>query len=283
MKITFTPYLVALVIFLVSSSVLAQNYDLGIVVGLPSYSGDLSPQEIGIYLDDLRVGGGLFLRNQYSKRLGIRYGLTYGRISASGPLRGENGYTPNFRNDIIEVSSIAEITPFYIGYYDAGTIIAPYLNIGLALYHFNPQTLDQEEWLNLQPLGTEGQGLPGYAAPYRRLQVSMPLGIGIKFVIQDKWTIGAEITARKTFTDHLDDRSSATVIYGDVVQGNGELAARLSNQNLLPIPENFETSYTRGGDYDDWYYLSGITLSYRFQSGGMVYKPGKKGVICPRF
>lgn len=275
--------MVAIILLFFTSATLAQNYDLGIVVGLPSYSGDLSPQELGIYLDDIRVGGGVFLRNQYSKRLGIRYGLTYGRISASAALRGDNGYTPNFRSDIYEASAIAEITPFYIGYYDAVTVIAPYINLGLAFYQFNPQTLNENDWINLQALGTEGQGLPGYAAPYRRFQASMPIGFGVKFIIQDKLTIGAEVTARKTFTDYLDDRSSATVIYGDVVQGNGELAARISNEDLQPVPENFDASYTRGGSFDDWYYFSGLTLSYRFQSRYLVYKPGKKGVICPRF
>lgn len=283
MKHSYIIALLVLIQIMLSDKLTAQNLDFGVVAGLPSYSGDLSPQELGIYFDDIRVGGGIFLRNQYSKRLGIRYGLTYGRISSSAPLRGANGYRPNFLTDLYEVSALAEITPFTIGYYDAGTIITPYLALGLALFQFDPKTEFQGERISLQPLGTEGQGLPGYSAPYRRLQVSMPVGIGLKFVVQDKWTIGAEIVGRKTFTDHLDDRSGATVVFGDVVQGNGELSGRLSNENLQPVPENFERTYQRGGEYDDWYYFSALTISYRFQSSDTIYKPGKKGVICPRF
>ena len=270
-------------IFFLSPRSTAQNLDIGALVGIPSYSGDLSAQEIGLYLDDLRIGGGLFLRNQYSPRLGIRYGLTYGRVSAASANAGANGYRPNFRTDIYELSAMAEISPWNLGYYGSQTVIVPYFSAGLALFRFNPQTLFEGSWIDLQPLGTEGQGLPGYPAPYRRVQVSMPFGLGIKFVISDTWTIGAEITARKTFTDYIDDRSSLTLIYGDIVQGNGELAAQISNSNLTPTPDNFNIDYTRGGRFDDWYYLAGLTLSYRFQKEGLIYRPGKKGVICPRF
>lgn len=268
---------------LLSMRATAQNLDAGVFVGLPSYSGDLSATQVGLYFDDLRVGGGFFLRNQYSRRLGIRYGLNYGRISATRRTERANGYTPNFRSDLFEASAIAEVSPWTIGYYSSKVIIAPYVSAGLALFRFNPRTLYREEYIATQPLGTEGQGLPGYPAPYRRLQFSVPLGIGVKFIISDTWTIGAELTARKTVTDYLDDRSGATVVYGDVVQGNGDLAARISNHYLDPSPENFDISYRRAGRFDDWYYFTGITLSYRFQSTQMVYKPGLRGVICPRF
>lgn len=269
--------------FLFPSTGSSQNMDAGIMVGLPTYSGDLSFTQVGLHFDDLRIGGGFFLRNQYSRRLGIRYGLTYGRISGERRAQRANGYYPNFRSDLFEASAIAEISPWSIGYYRSNTIIAPYLTAGLALFQFNPRTLNQGEYIATQPLGTEGQGLPGYPAPYRRLQFSVPIGLGIKFIINDTWTVAAEVTARKTFTDYLDDRSSSTVVYGDIVQGNGELAARISNHFLNPEPENFNVQYRRAGQFDDWYYFSGITLSYRFQSTQAIYKPGLKGVVCPRF
>jgi len=261
----------------------SQNLDVGVFVGLPSYSGDLSTSQVGLYFDDLRVGGGLFLRNQFSRRLGIRYGVNYGRISGARRTERANGYFPNFRSDIFELSAIAEVSPWSMGYYSSKIVIAPYLSAGLALFGFNPRTLYQGEYIATQPLGTEGQGIPEYPAPYRRLQFSVPIGLGLKFIVSDTWTIGIEFTARKTFTDYLDDRSSANVIYGDIVQGNGEIAARISNHFLDPGPENFEVNYQRGGSFDDWYYFSGVTLSYRFQTTKTVYKPGLKGVICPRF
>mgnify|MGYP006276756931 FL=1 len=260
-----------------------QNLDAGVFLGLPSYSGDLSATQVGLYFDDLRVGGGFFLRSQFSRRLGLRYGLHYGRVSGVRTTERANGYQPNFRSDLFEASAIAEVSPWTIGYYSSKIIIAPYLTAGLALFRFNPRTLYRGEYIATQPLGTEGQGLPGYPAPYRRLQFSVPVGIGIKFIISDTWTIGAEITARKTFTDYLDDRSGNTVTYGDVVRGNGELAARISNHYLDPTPENFDITYRRAGQFDDWYYFTGVTLSYRFQSARTIYKPGLNGVICPRF
>jgi hypothetical protein len=41
-----------------------------------------------------------------------------------------------------------------------------YLSMGAIFFKFNPKGKYLNEWLELQPIGTEGQGLPGYDAPY---------------------------------------------------------------------------------------------------------------------
>ena len=57
--------------------------------------------------------------------------------------------------------------------------IVPYLIAGFGVFHFNPTA----DGVALQPLGTEGQFIPGggYPSPYSLWQMDVPLGIGIRY------------------------------------------------------------------------------------------------------
>jgi hypothetical protein len=70
------------------------------------------------------------------------------------------------------------------------------------------------------------------------LDVGIPVGLGFKYQLTEYWNLGGEFVARKTFTDHLDGVSEGTY------------------------------NYRRTGDVlrTDWYYYTGITLSYTFYS-----------------
>ena len=43
---------------------------------------------------------------------------------------------------------------------------------------------------------------------YSRFQIAIPFGVGIKYAIDQNWSIGIEYGLRKTFTDYIDDCSS---------------------------------------------------------------------------
>ncbi|MBK8042676.1 MAG: hypothetical protein IPK21_08415 [Haliscomenobacter sp.] len=60
-----------------------EDMDLGIVGGVAVYSGDLSAQEFGIYLDDIGVGASIFTRNRFTRFLGVRTSLTYAHLSGN--------------------------------------------------------------------------------------------------------------------------------------------------------------------------------------------------------
>lgn len=131
------------------------------------------------------------------------------------------------------------------------------------------------------PSAPKGKGLPGYDEPYKLTQLAIPLGIGLKILLNSNLTLGLEFGGRKLFTDYLDDISNTEVNYFDVLEGNGELAARLSNPNLVdPSPDN--ATYRRGGDYKDWYYIGGVSLSFRLQGSGRGMGSGR-GIGCPTF
>lgn len=262
-------------------SVRAQGTELGLLAGASLYSGDLSASEFGIYFEEVSPAFGFFGRFNLGQAFALRLGLSAGKVSGDDANHGRLQRNLNFRSNITELALIGEFNLFKLGsYQDRG--LMPYLFGGVAAFHFNPEASFDGDYVELQPLGTEGQGLPGYEAPYGLTQIALPVGVGIKFLLNETITLGLELGGRKLFTDQLDDVSSAEVNYFDVLEGNGELAARLSNPTLKdPSPDNAD--YRRGGDFKDWYYIGGLTLSFRLDSGGGGPFSRGRGMGCPTF
>lgn len=170
----------------------------------------------------------------------------------------------------------------------------PYIFAGVSVYHFSPYTFDstgKQKWL--QPIGTEGQGLPQY--PDRKIyslnQMSIPFGAGIKYAVNERFTLGWEFRFNKTFTDYLDDVSTTYADYNLLLAGRHGVSAvdlayrgdELKNGNpLYPV-----AGTARGNPKTkDWYYFSGITLSYRLfrpsQSLGKMGGGGRSSMDCPK-
>lgn len=167
----------------------------------------------------------------------------------------------------------------------------PYVFAGISVFHFSPYTFDsigKQRWL--QPMGTEGQGLPQYPdrKVYNLNQISIPFGAGIKFAVNEKVTLGWEFRFNKTFTDYIDDVSTT---YADpflIAARHGQVAADIAYRgdevkNGNPV---YPTGAVRGNPKTkDWYYFSGLTISYRlFSSGQSLGKFGGKsgGLACPK-
>lgn len=258
------------------------NIDFGVSAGLAIYSGDLSPKEIGFSFEDLGPAGSIFLRFQFKDWIGLRTNLAYAYLNADDRRSGNLFRNLNFQTNIYEASGILEISPINVGYFDSKSVFVPYLAIGAGIFGFNPKTMIDGELVELRRIGTEGHGLPGYDDYYSETALNFPFGLGVKFVTSDRLSFGFEVLGRKLQTDYLDDISGTSVRYGDILENKGSLAARLSNPNLS-TDTNPNSRYIRGGEFNDFYYLAMFSFAYRIQSGNTIYKPGKKGVICPRF
>ena len=83
----------------------------------------------------------------------------------------------------------------------------PYGFFGISTFFFAPQANVGGDWRWLKPLTTEGQGINPTRKPYSLVQLSIPLGVGLKYSIDRRWLISIEYGLRKTFTDYLDDVS----------------------------------------------------------------------------
>ena len=259
----------------------AQTADFGVLAGVSLYSGDLTPSELGVYFTELHPAGGIFARVNFSDRFAGRLSLNFGRVTGDDTSFDRNASRQlSFRSDIAEVNLTGELHLVTLGNRKYGTLLVPYVYGGIGLFQFNPQSLDDGQWVDLQPLGTEGQGLPTYEEPYQLVQYNIPMGLGLKIILDDSWTVALEFGGRRLFTDYLDDISDTLINYQDVVKGNGEQAARLSNPRIQDV--DADVTYFRGSPFNDWYYIGGVSVGYNFSGGARDVTKGR-GQGCPTF
>lgn len=121
--------------------------------------------------------------------------------------------------------------------YSNNWIISPYAGAGLGIFSFNPKTWYQGEEIELQPLGTEGQGIKPYGQKYSRVGLILPFSLGIRFVEPKRlYSIGIDFTYTYTFTDYLDDVSKRYYVDPAVFRANYDpekaaLVTALANRN----------------------------------------------------
>lgn len=168
--------------------------------------------------------------------------------------------------------------------------VTPYLTLGVALVAHNPKARmpvnadgSLGDWVALQPLGTEGQGQPGYAKPYSLLTVAIPAGAGMRWQITESLNLAAEIGFRYTFTDYLDDvgglypnpsdlSNALSATFAD--RRNEVIAARTGNDRTAALNTLYAvpTEVRRGLAGNDYYLLTQISIHYVL--------PGR-GIKCP--
>lgn len=259
----------------------AQYTEIGLIAGTSNYQGDLSPSNLKTSLGRTHASFGAFGRYNMNNYLSVKLGITYGTISADDA-DNDRSRNLNFRSDLIDVSLTGEFNILGFQPYALERVFSPYVFVGVGFVHFNPRTKYNDEWVELQPLGTEGQGIPEYGEKYSLVQVVIPFGGGLKYAINDKWTLGAELGLRKTFTDYLDDVSTRYVDGDILAAANGELAAALANRSGEDIPGGSQ----RGNpDNLDWYVFTGFSISYNFIDNGLVgsRSRSRKKSGCPTF
>lgn len=253
-----------------------QTIDIGLNLGAALYSGDLSPSDPRELVQTSKPAIGVFCRLANSRKFSTRFNLNYARLF------GDDAQTRNadrqlaFETDLIEFNVIGELHTIRIRHTEYSASF-PYLFGGIGLFHFNPKREVNGELIELQPLGTEGQGLPGYGTKYNLTQFNIPFGVGMKFTVRE-FTFGFEIGARYLFTDYLDDVSGTQLNHRDIFNGNGALAAQLSSP-VLGGEEGIDQDYFRGSEFDDWYYMMNLTFSYNF--GKSIHKMLTDPTPCP--
>lgn len=108
------------------------------------------------------------------------------------------------------------------------------------------------------------------------------MGAGLKFALNDKINIGAEVGMRKTFTDYLDDVSHFYAGDDLLIENGKETTLLLSNRSDRP-----RTSESQRGNptQNDLYLFGGLTVSFNLNDNGLVGTRSKsrKGIGCPTF
>ncbi len=207
-------------------------FELGGSVGVMNALTDLGGNK-GIgkkFIKDLNLGntqfaGGVHFSATYKNAIALRLEGTFGQVKAYDSILKKNSastfgrYERNlsFRSTISDFMAVAEIHPLFIfRQYDENTEpprYSPYVVAGIGYFSFNPQAKRQNNWVNLQPLRTEGQGFAEYPdrKPYSLKQINIPLGLGVKYELSPMFNLRAEFVYRKLQTDYLDDVSTTYV------------------------------------------------------------------------
>lgn len=205
----------------------------GIQVNAMNFKGD-------VYSDFSMTRPGLYLHamRKLGARTHARLSLGFGRIMGNDIKASETStkYARNlhFRNDIKEIA--------LVGTYDLVSSpgrffrrngFTPYLMAGIAIIHHSPKAHTKSgevsSWIDLQSLGTEGQGRPGYDTPYSKVQLAVPVGLGFRWKLNRRWDFAIEAGVRFSLTDYLDDVGGNYVEPSDLTS---DLAKDFSNRSL---------------------------------------------------
>ena len=252
-----------------------QDVDLGVTMGFSGYEGDISATTFLDRVEQLRGALGVYGRVTVSEGVALRASVLHAQVQGADALRpSSQARNLSFESNIFEIAAVAEWYPFRVS-----LPAQPYLSIGASAYSFNPTTEYNGRTVELQPLGTEGQGMPGFDAKYQLTRLALPIGAGITKSLGYSFVLGAEFSTRMLFFDHLDDVSGQYVNYYtlldgrgvDGASGNGALAAALGDRTAELTgsePRDLPTGGMRGNPLNnDWYYTATISLGYRIGSG----------------
>jgi Domain of unknown function (DUF6089) len=206
----------------------AKRYNaIGVTLNAMNYYGDIAPlpKRISTDLSFTRPAIGVSFTHRFGPFYQVIGGFTYGTLAGSDAESADPNdqasvyrYIRNlsFRNRIKELSIVGVFDLFpNEGTYISRVRWTPFAYAGVAVLHHNPQAKGTDgKWVDLQPLGTEGQNadLPKTAVnygndPYKLIQVAIPFGIGARFRINEVLDISGEFGFRYLFTDYIDDVS----------------------------------------------------------------------------
>lgn len=286
-------FLVIIAPILVSAQTRKSRYKYEAIFGLgfTNFLGELGgANQIGTHLirdyefaatRPLINGGIRYKNHKYFAFKGMLFaGMLYGNDKLTKEKYRQNRNL-NFRAPIVELSAQVEVyftkdKPRKI-YKISGIKSRKKINwsgygfTGISVFYFFPQGKYNGTWYGLRRLSTEGQGLPGGPRRYSLVQIAIPVGIGAKYVIDRKWSLNAEISFRKTFTDYIDDVSGRYYDNASLRSAKGDNAANLADPSLNNVPNATKpsadgTAAQRGNPkYKDAYMFFTVSANYKFQ------------------
>lgn len=280
------------------------RYEIGFNIGPSNFLGDLGGNQGRgqTFLKDnnlemTRMITGLTFTLIPNEIINFRTSIAFGRLEgADSVIQGKGGLeearrarNQHFRSPLFEAFAGVEFYPTTLleeDPYDVFHKIRPYGLIGVGVFRFNPQAQytqpdGSKTWVDLQPLRTEGQGMPNYPQrkEYNLTQIMIPYGIGVKYFISDKVSLGIEIVNRKTFTDYIDDVSTTYIAdddfdnYFGAGTAEAEIAKQVANMSTLLTGGLNRPGYQAGDKRgtptnNDAYYATSIKLGVRLGNDG---------------
>ncbi|WP_075349048.1 type IX secretion system protein PorG [Algoriphagus marinus] len=229
-------FIFSLLLLSLSQELKAQEYELGGGIGVAAYSGDIIRKiDLGQLGPQVTLFGKRNFDNVWTLRVGISSGILQAADSIKPIDRLARVRDARFRGGIIEGSAVMEFN--FLDFLRTGSEFrfSPYAFFGIGYSFFtakgNTFTFNKSTKYSL---GT----------------FTLPFGGGVKYRLNDRWTLASEIGFRPTLTDYLDKIDSKQPPIPRFVNP--------SNQ-AEPYGINFGNPNDK-----DWYYFFGVTISYTF-------------------
>lgn len=249
--------------------------EFGISAGAAHYFGDLNTRA---RLNRPKLALGAFFRKQFGNYVALRISAHYAQLGYSDVYNTKNEF--EYRRNLSFNTNLWELAlqgDFNFFRFEPGTLdyaFTPYVTLGVGAFSYDPYAYYQGQKVFLRPLGTEGQGLPGYDKQYSSMAFCIPFGVGVKYNINEKVNIGFEVVYRFTTTDYLDDVSNKYPNPADFPKnpdGSLTLSEILSDRSgetgLDKIGFVNGTARQRGfPKQKDQYVMAEITLSFNLSS-----------------
>lgn len=259
--------LIAFSILLTSMTLYGQKgEEVGGYLGTSFYYGDLNTS---LMIQKPGIAAGIFAKKNFNNRLSLRGGLNFARVGASDANSTNNferGRNLSFSSNIYDFTGGLEFNFLEHNHGSSDKWYTPYLFAGFSVFYFNPTTKLDNTRYSLRKMGTEGQAI---GDEYNSISTALTIGTGFKWDISRDLSLNIELTARKLFTDYLDDVSTVYPDFGTLESTRGEIAVQLSNRaNVDGI--GVEGRQRGNSNTDDTYIVLGIGITKYF---GHIYCP----------
>jgi OOP family OmpA-OmpF porin len=199
------------------------THEMGVLIGASNYQGDLP--EPHVEMIESRWAGGVYYRYHLDRYWAFRANAFVCQISGDDQWADTRSFRKfRFRATVAELAVMTEWKPlarrsnYYVQVFQPH--LTPYLFAGVALV-----------WANPRPECYRQDCLDGhdpFAMEVRQQWfVALPYGIGVRYDLSPRFTMGFELGQRPVFNDRLDG-----------------------------------VSLSANPDRNDWYIISGLTVSY---------------------
>ncbi len=284
------------------------KFEIGLGFGPMFFLGDLGGTA-GIGRDFLKdldfplttLSKSIYANYYPAEWLGFRISLNH------GVLKGDDAEAPNkggaevdrlqrnlsFKTSVLEAYLAMEFYPtvFFEQYDGLAKKFRPYGIIGVGGFKYNPKAKLDGQWVELQPLRLEGQGMTEY--PFRKeyslTQLEVPMGFGFKYYLKENMYVGIEVLHRQLFTDYIDDVSTNYVdpdVFSNYLSAADAAKARRlyyrgTYASAVSNPGNIQT-FMRGDPKDQDAFFSTI-LRFGWRLVDDDNKRARRQMRCPIF
>ncbi len=247
--------------------------EFGVTLGGAHYFGDLNTRAA---LNRPKPAVGAFFRKQFGNYIALRVAAHYAQLGYSD-VYSKNDYQKtrnlSFNTNIWEVAALGDFNFFQFIPGDPEHSFTPYVSLGVGIFNYDPYAYLGGKKYFLRPLGTEGQ-LAKYQGrkQYSTMAMCVPLGVGIKYNINEKMNLSFELGQRFTFTDYLDDVSTTyagIANFPALPNGIASPAALLQDRSYEIDPTNILGTQGRQRGYSkqkDQYIIAEIGITFNLST-----------------